>query len=126
MSLRAIGTLRINRFAKPPLISELELKKKGRGASYEISNAEDTVGLVRWWNNKRKVYEEIEIPEIVEIYNANMGGVDLFDQYMSYYRVFIKSKKWTCRMIAHGFDMAVTNSYLIYKRDCEMLKIRTK
>ena len=26
-------------------------------------------------------------------------------------------------MIAHGFDMAVTNSYLIYKRDCEMLEI---
>ena len=47
MSLRAIGTLRINRFAKPPLISESELKKKGRGASYEISNAKDTVGLVR-------------------------------------------------------------------------------
>ena len=146
MSLRTIGTLRINRFTKPPLISESELKKKGRGASYEISNAKDTVGLVRWfdnkcvhlgsnfmstggvslvnrWNKKRKLYEEIEIPEIVEIYNANMGGVDLFDQYMSYYRVFIKSKKWTCRMIAHGFDMAVTNFYLIYKRDCEMLEI---
>ena len=82
MSLRAIGTLRINRFAKPPLISESELKKKGRGACYEISNEKDTVGLVRWfdnkcvhlgsnfmstggisfvnrWNKKRKVYEEI-------------------------------------------------------------------
>ena len=52
MSLRAIGTLRINYFAKPLLISESELKKKGREASYEISNAKDTVGLIRWFDNK--------------------------------------------------------------------------
>ena len=45
------------------------------------------VSLVNRWNKKHKVYEEIEIPEIVEVYNANMGGVDLFDQYMSYYTV---------------------------------------
>lgn len=52
-----------------------------------------------------------------------MGGVDSFDQMISYYRTEIKSKKWTLRMISYGFDAAITNAYLTYKRDCKLLGI---
>lgn len=36
---------------------------------------------------------------------------------LSYYRVFIKSKKWTLRMMMHAVDLAVTNSWLEYRGD---------
>lgn len=29
-------------------------------------------------------------------------------------------------MIAHGFDMAVTNAYLVYKRDCKIFGVPTR
>jgi len=55
-----------------------------------------------------------------------MGGVDFLDQLMSYYRVFIKSKKWTLRVIFHFVDVAVCASWLEYKKDCELYKIQAK
>ena len=52
LHLRAIVTLRINRFANPPLMSEADLKKKGRGACFEVSSNNDDVGVIRWFDNK--------------------------------------------------------------------------
>ena len=34
------------------------------------------------------------MPIPLKEYNENMGGVDLFDQLVSTYRVRIRSKKW--------------------------------
>lgn len=50
-----------------------------------------------------------------------MGGVDKHDMLVSLFRTFIKSKKWTLRMMAHSFDMASTNSWLEYKKDAKAL-----
>lgn len=36
-----------------------------------------------------------------------MCGVDKLDQIPSYYRIFIKYKKWTLRIIAHAVDLAI-------------------
>lgn len=49
-----------------------------------------------------------------------MGGVDLLDQLISYYRSFIKSKKWTLRIISHFFDFAVCAAWIEYKKDMEL------
>jgi hypothetical protein len=68
----------------------------------------------------------IECPEIINLYNKNMGGVDKHDQLVSYYRTFIKSKKWTLRMMFHISDMAVVNCWLEYKRDAAELNIEPK
>jgi len=75
---------------------------------------------------KEKIYIEISRPERVRLYNNSMGGVDLHDQLISYYRVFLKSKKWTLRLFFHAFDMATTNSWLQYIIDCEALKVPKK
>lgn len=64
------------------------------------------------WNKNTKNYEEIERPEIVQLYNKSMGGVDKMDQLISSYRTFIRSNKWTLRMVCHVFDVAVANSWL--------------
>lgn len=121
---------------------EKELKVSGRGTTDEIRSADNSVVIVAWydnktvylgsnfvgsgipkmvrrWDKKSKEYVEVEVPEIVLQYNENMGGVDKFDQLISYYRVFIKSKKWTLRMITHGLDMAIVNSWFEYVRDAK-------
>ncbi|KAF0748677.1 piggyBac transposable element-derived protein 3-like [Aphis craccivora] len=68
------------------------------------------------WDQKNKQYINIERLEIIKLYNKSMLGVDKHDQLVSYYRVYMKSRKWTLRMITHAFDMAVANSWLEYKQ----------
>lgn len=63
---------------------------------------------------KEKIPLQVEIPNIISFYNANMSGVDSFDQMVSYYRVEIKSQKWTLRMISYRFHAAIANAYLNY------------
>lgn len=36
-----------------------------------------------------------------------MGGVDIVDQQMKYYRIFIKTKKWSEKVIIHFLDLAL-------------------
>jgi len=144
----AIGTIRCNRFCNPPFPKDKELAKMGRGTSFEVSSNHN-ITLVKWFDNKavnigsnfiasgipiqvkrfdrkEKCSVIIECPEIINLYNKNMGGVDKHDQLVSYYRTFIKSKKWTLRMMFHIFDMAVVNCWLEYKRDAAELSIEPK
>ena len=146
LKINAAGTVRINRFNCASFSSETELKKKGRGTSEQISSRNGDIVLVKWqdnrsvhlasnfvgvgieedivrWDKKLKQNVTIKIPEIIRKYNQSMGGVDLFDQYMSYYRIFIKSRKWTLRVIFHFVDVAVCASYIEYKNNCEKMKI---
>jgi len=51
-----------------------------------------------------------------------MDGVDKHDQLVSYYRVFIKSRKLTLRMVFH----ALGNSWLEYKQETEIKNVAKK
>jgi len=133
------GTIKINRFANPPLKTEKELRKEGRGSADEVVS-KDGIVVVRWvdnkavhlasnhvgignteevqrWQKTQKSYANITCPEIVKDYNTSMGGVDLTDQLLSYYRIFLRSKKWTLRMIFHSVDLAVINSWNEYRQE---------
>eukprot|EP00102_Acyrthosiphon_pisum_P022242 XP_016659452.1 PREDICTED: piggyBac transposable element-derived protein 3 isoform X3 [Acyrthosiphon pisum] len=149
LGIKAAGTVRLNRFANPPVVSDKELNTLGRGASYEVTSTDGKVGLIKWLDNKsvnlasnfvtsgspdiikrydkkNKCYVEVGRPEIVKLYNDSMGGVDLHDQLISYYRVFIKSRKWTLRMLFHAFDMATCNAWLEYRNDAETINLQKK
>lgn len=142
----AAGTVRLDRFSKPPFSSDSEMKKRGRGCSEEVVSTNGSVVVVKWYDNKcvslasnyigvgtpdtaqrfdkatqRKI--AIERPEIVRDYNSNMGGVDLMNQMISYYRIYIRSKKWTLRMITHFIDFSIVNSWIEYKIDCQKSEI---
>lgn len=138
----AAGTIRLDRFAKPPFKSDSDMKKMGRGCSEEIVNSNGTVACIKWYDNKcvalasnyigigktdtakrhdktKNCKISIDRPQIVQNYNMNMGGVDLMNQMVSYYRIYIRSKKWTLRVISHFIDFAIANSWIEYKLDCE-------
>ena len=45
------------------------------------------------WDRKNKVEIQVSCPSAVVTYNKSMGGVDLLDGLLSYYRISVKSKK---------------------------------
>lgn len=135
----AVGTIRIDRFNKPPLKSDTEMKKMPRGSVDEVHSI-DGIVLTKWsdnscvtlgsnfigtgnidnchrWDKKQSKYIEVPRPECVQLYNASMGGVDKLDFLIALYRTFIRSKKWILRMFTHGLDLAITNSWLEYRKE---------
>ena len=103
------------------LKSEKDLKKTGRGSVDMSVDANSGLAVVRWldnsavqltsthsaleplstikrWDRKQHKYIDISCPAIVKEYNANMGGVDLFDMLMSLYKVDHRSPKWYRRI----------------------------
>lgn len=43
-----------------------------------------------------------------------------------YYRAFIKTKKWTLKVLIHFFDLAVVNAWRLYKNNCSANKLPRK
>jgi len=60
----------------------------------------DSVSEVTRWNNKAKTHEKVSCPNIVNVYNKHMGGVDLIDSLIGLYRVKIRSRKWYHRLFS--------------------------
>ena len=136
------GTLRSNRVGKLPIKSNSELSKEGRGAMDGCTSQDGKMCIVRWNDNSlvtvlssaydwkanpcqvsrydksTKDYVQIPCPSSVIQYNRSMGGVDKLDCLLALYRIHIKSKKWTLRVIFHFIDLVVVTSWLQYIKDC--------
>ena len=68
----------------------------------------------RRWNKKNTCFEEIEHPVIVQVYNANMGGVDICDMLLSLYRIRQRTNKF--HIVYYLLGISVTNGWLLYHR----------
>lgn len=55
-----------------------------------------------------------------------MGGVDKMDVLLSLYRISIRSRKWTFTIFDHFIYLAVCNSWLEHKNDCDTNKFKKK
>ena len=60
--------------------------------------------------------EDIFIPEAIADFTMNMRGVDKFDQFTSYYSFAHKSKRWYLRVATHLLELALVNTYILYKK----------
>ncbi|CAK1547946.1 unnamed protein product [Leptosia nina] len=62
--------------------------------------------------------ERVAIPcsKVIKEYNAHMGGVDLLDSFIGRYHITMKSRKWTMRLFYHFLDLAVINSWVMFKK----------
>jgi hypothetical protein len=123
---------------------EKEWKRKGRGSYLEQVGTHKNQHLkcVQWYDNKvvtllstfagsqplRKVQrffktdntrKEMNCPNIVQVYNKHMGGMDLLDSLLGLYRIHIRSKKWYHRLFFHMLDVIISNAWLLYRRITE-------
>ncbi|XP_047135383.1 piggyBac transposable element-derived protein 2-like [Hydra vulgaris] len=117
------------------------MKQRGRGAFTEHVAKVDgvDVSVVSWFENKvvtlmsnfigsepsievrrfsRKdmCHINISCPGVVTIYNKHMGGVDLLDSLLGYYRNKIWSKKWYHRIFFHLIDMSIINAWILWQK----------
>ncbi|KAL3198345.1 hypothetical protein MRX96_044384 [Rhipicephalus microplus] len=67
---------------------------------------------------KTKQYIDVQSPAVVRRYNAFMEGVDVCDQLLEYYRISIKTKKWTLKVSLHVVDLSIVNAWMQYREDC--------
>lgn len=82
--------------------------------------------ICRRWDKTKKEYINIPRPEVIKMYNSNMGGVDKLDFLISLYRSYVRSKKWTVRMMTHALDLALVNSWLEYRNQASLLGVQKK
>lgn len=55
-----------------------------------------------------------------------MGGIDFLDRMISYYRISVRTRKWTVRVIMHMFDFAISASWIEYRRNQRLLGTKRK
>ena len=67
------------------------------------------------WNKEIKLRSTVPMPRAIQLYNANMGGVDLHDMLVELYRLPTKSRRWYMALIGYMIDLCLTNSWLLYK-----------
>lgn len=128
-SFRTCGTIRINRGL--PLC--LKNAKLARGES--MFRRRQNI-LLQCWQSKRPVRmissihsaniveshnidwvtkERIWKPICVVDYNKYMKGVDRADQYLSYYSIVRRTKKWTKRAVMFFINCALFNAFRVFK-----------
>ncbi|XP_039627296.1 uncharacterized protein adamtsl5 [Polypterus senegalus] len=147
----ALGTVQKSRLQGCNFSVDTDMKKKGIGTFEEkkvvVVNVEiraekwfdnrgvivastfasaQPVSNIEKWDRKSKKKVSIECPNIISMYNKFMGGLDALDALIAYYHIHIRSKKYYHRFFFHFVDMALVNSWLSYRRDCDSLDVPRK
>jgi hypothetical protein len=77
--------------------------------------------VMHWFSEKgEKVQREIPRPPAVSEYNLYMGAVDMFDQYRSYVKIELRSRKFWHPLFWFIIEAALINSWLLYKATREL------
>ncbi|KAG0444594.1 hypothetical protein HPB47_013618, partial [Ixodes persulcatus] len=64
----------------------------------------------------------IKSPRIILDYNIHISGVDLVDMLIELYRTAFK--RYYMRLFAQILDIAVNNAWLLYRRECYLLRVK--
>ncbi|XP_051814428.1 piggyBac transposable element-derived protein 4 isoform X32 [Acanthochromis polyacanthus] len=139
MKVWACGTIRSNLIGFPRTTENSLDSKSHRGSVRWIRK--DSLLFVQWRDTrdvslcstfhrahtgetiKRRVrsadgqweVKDITLPPVVKDYNQHMGGVDLSDALIQFYKVLHKTRKWYKTFFYHFVDIAIVNAFLIHK-----------
>lgn len=106
-------------FASSGNISYTKWKDRGKKSVIVISSFHDpSVKIDITRTNKKGEKEALTCPIPIADYNNSMGAVDRFDQYMSFYNIAWKSRRWWLKLLYYMLESVITNSYICYKTRC--------
>lgn len=148
MQIYSLGTIKRNRIPECPLTIAKTFEKEKRG-TYETFVNKNAVIVMQWNDNKcvtlagtlvgaepvstikryckeAKCKMDVPCPQGVLTYNKTMGGVDLSDMFMALYAVPTRARRWYISLVGYTVELALTNSWLSYKRDCDLLGQKLK
>ena len=77
---------------------------------------------VKRYNRSRKKHVDVDRPTVVAAYNANMGGIELFDMICTLYKRQIKSRRWYLYIFYHTMTMVMANAWFLDRRKSKSLK----
>ncbi|CAF3137077.1 unnamed protein product [Rotaria sp. Silwood2] len=148
LGIFSIGTIRSNRLTDINMKDIKSLKQEGRGSiDYRITQVDgvelcttrwcdnnivtclstlsgcESIDMVKRWSSSQKQHIQVKRPNVIKLYNAHMGGVDLLDMLVSFYRINNRSKKYYMKIIFHLIDLSVVNGWLLYRRDCSQFRL---
>lgn len=141
--IKSTGTLMKNRIpaaVRDILITDGELKRKGRGSYQVITRDDDRMAITKWfdnkpvimlssiyadnntdecrrWSKKDKEYVMVKRPEVIKEYNSKMGGVDMADRLLAVCPARTRTRKWTVRFVSHMIDLSITNSWIQFRNN---------
>ena len=132
---RACGTVRENRTGRCPLPSKKEVEKQDRG--YFDYRSDGTVLCAKWHDSsvvtmasnyygvnplqtvERRVKKEnkksVNQPYLFKMYNKGMGGVDVCDRMLAFYRPRLRSKKWWWNIFSNILNLAVVAAFRFHQ-----------
>lgn len=123
--LKIVGTLRVNKREIP-----IEFKpNKEREVFSSIYGFNSYLSIVSYVPKVKKSVillsshhhyignenTESKKPDIITFYNKNKGGVDNLDKMIANYSCERKTKRWTLKFFMYLVDVAVQNSFALYK-----------
>ena len=85
---------------------------------YIISNYIKKITQIRIksWSTKNKNWIYKNIPNVVKEYRKNMKGVDISNQFISYYELNFRTVRWWKRIFNEHIDIAINNSLCLFKK----------
>lgn len=144
LGILSLGTIRQNRLRNCHLSSDKDMKKKGRGTYEVVCDNAKRLAVTKWVDNqcihiassfcaqdpvtaidrydkKEKKKVSVPCPNVIKVYNAHMGGVDIADMLTALYRIRMKTRRWYMSIFAQLLDIALNNNWLLHRRDCLQL-----
>jgi hypothetical protein len=136
----ATGTVREPRLLSCTLDNSKALSKKERGSYDYRFDKSNLIFAVKWNDNAvvtlasnfqsheplltarrysrtEKKVVTVHQPNLISAYNANMGGMDMVDNFIAKYRIAIKGKKWWWPLFINYVDIAVCNAWSLHRRN---------
>ena len=145
------GNVSLNRLPAIGFASDKNFAKTGRGTYQEKCAVIDNVKTraVQWMDSrsvvllstfasaeplseckrfekKKKMYNYGSMSFNCSRVQQKHGAVDLMDALVALYRIHARSKKFYYKIFYHFLDVTVVNCWLLYRRDCQSLKIPRK